>query len=265
MRSKSDDMFKKLRSVMRAEARPASIPDGLRVYAIGDVHGRRDLLDALLERIDADDAQRAPLEPRLIFLGDLIDRGPDSAAVVERAITIADAAPHTCFLMGNHEEVFLKVLGGDLAALKFFCRIGGRETILSYGLTATEYDELDYEGLMAAVLELVPPAHRQFLARFVDMVEIGDYVFVHAGIRPDLPLAEQKPTDLRWIREPFLGSNARHEKMVVHGHTITSQVEVRSNRIGIDTGAYVTGQLTALGFEGERWWPLLADATQLQH
>lgn len=256
-------MFKKLRKVIRPEARAASIPDAMRLYVIGDIHGRLDLLDALLERIDADDAERPPLEPRLIFLGDLIDRGPDSAGVIDRAMTIARVAPQTRFLMGNHEEVFLKVLGGDLAALKFFCRIGGRETILSYGLSVADYDRLDYEALMAVVLDIVPPAHRQFLMQFHDMVEIGDYVFVHAGIRPDRTLADQKPADLRWIREPFLGSSARHEKIVLHGHTITSEVEVRPNRIGIDTGAYVTGKLTALGFEGDRWWPLLADATEL--
>lgn len=256
-------MFKKLRNVMRPEARPASIPDAMRLYVIGDIHGRRDLLDALLERIDADDAARPPVAPHLIFLGDLIDRGPDSAGVIERAMAIASAAPQTRFLMGNHEEVFLKVLGGDLAALKFFCRIGGRETILSYGLTATEYDRLDYDSLMSVVLDIVPATHRQFLARFEDMVELGDYVFVHAGIRPDRALADQKPADLRWIREPFLGSTARHDKIVVHGHTITQDVEVRPNRIGIDTGAYVTGKLTALGFEANRWWPLLADATEM--
>lgn len=256
-------MLKKLRIAVRPGRPSASIPEGRRLYAIGDIHGRLDLLDKLLDQIDEDSDCRSPVETELIFLGDLIDRGPESAGVVERAIEIGRARPSTHFLMGNHEEVFLKVLDGDLAALKLFCRIGGRETILSYGMTDREYASLDYEELLGAVVNIVPEHHRTFLAAFEDMVLVGDYVFVHAGIRPEHPLADQRPGDLRWIRERFLDSTVQHERIVVHGHSIEEHVVMRPNRIGIDTGAYLTGRLTALGLEGSSRWAIATPATEL--
>ncbi len=248
-------MFKLLKKAASRAPR-ASIPDGQRAYAIGDIHGRRDLLDQLIELIQADDAARGPAQQQIIFLGDLVDRGPDSAGVVETAMAVAKALPETRFLMGNHEEVFLLALEGDLRALKMFCRIGGRETILSYGLSEDAYNALDYEELLARLPSLVPDSHRTFMAGFEDMVVLGDYAFVHAGIRPGVPLAEQKQSDLRWIREPFLDHRGTHERIVVHGHSITAEVETTSARIGIDTGAYMSGTLTALGLEGETRWQL---------
>ncbi|MBX9797360.1 metallophosphoesterase [Sphingomonas sp.] len=246
-------MLKLLKKVTSRAPQPG-IPAGQRVYAIGDIHGRRDLLDQLLELIQADDAARGPAQQQLIFLGDLVDRGIDSAAVVERAIEIAGALPETRFLMGNHEEVFLLALAGDLRALKMFCRIGGRETILSYGLSEDAYNALDYEELLERLPALVPAAHRAFLERFEDLVVIGDYAFVHAGIRPGVPLAEQKVADLRWIREPFLDHRQLHERVIVHGHSISEAAELTPARIGIDTGAYMSGVLTALGLEGSARW-----------
>lgn len=247
-------MFNLFRKPMRHVAPKASVPSGQRFYAIGDIHGRLDLLNRLLALIDADDAQRGPADCQLIFLGDLIDRGPESAGVVERARVIAEAAPATRLLMGNHEEVFLKALGGDVQAMRFFCKIGGRETILSYGIAESDYLRFDHEELVAAVQHAVPPSHRDFLASFSDMFVVGDYAFVHAGIRPGLPLAEQRPGDLRWIRDPFLESPEAHECVVIHGHTISDAVDFRANRIGIDTGAHLTGKLTCLGLQGhERW------------
>lgn len=247
-------MFSRLR---RSPAAPrATIPEGVRLYAIGDIHGRLDLLDTLLDMIDADHSQRGEAEPQLIFLGDLIDRGPDSAGVVDRAIELARDLPSTRFLMGNHEEVFLKALDGDDRALRFLCRFGGRETILSYGLDEADYDRLSFEELMPVLIDLVPEAHRDFLASFEDVVVAGDYAFVHAGIRPGVAIDEQKPSDLRWIREQFLDHAGPLDKIIVHGHTITAEVEFRTNRIGIDTGAYASGQLTALVLEGSNRWVL---------
>lgn len=233
----------------------ASIPAGQRVYAVGDIHGRLDLLEELLALIAKDDAGRPPAETRLIFLGDLIDRGPESAGVVERLRGLALQRPSLGLLLGNHEEVFLAALREEKTeALRFFCRIGGRETILSYGISETDYNAMDYGELKEALQARVPESHVKFLEASDDMIEIGSYLFVHAGIRPNVALEEQRPRDLRWIREPFLDHTAPHSHIVVHGHTITPDVEDRGNRIGIDTGAYASGMLTAIGMEGSTRW-----------
>lgn len=235
-----------------------TIPDGRRVYAVGDVHGRLDLLDHLLKLINEDDAARGPAETTLIFLGDLIDRGPQSAGVIERLRGLADGKTEARFLTGNHEEIFLGAIQGDPKALRLFCRVGGRETVLSYGLRASEYEGFDYDQLTHWLQHGIPREHSSFLARFEDMVVIGDYAFVHAGVRPDIPLEEQSTNDLRWIREPFLGYRGQLGKVIVHGHTMTDEVERCRHRIGIDTGAYRSGRLTALGLEGADTWQLQA-------
>lgn len=139
-----------------------------------------------------------------------------------------------------------------------FCRIGGRETIMSYGVDAAEYDRMDYEELHAAMRAHVPAAHQAFLERFEDMVTIGDYAFVHAGVRPGTELTAQRGADLRWIRNPFLDHDRPLEKMVVHGHTISDGLDEQVHRIGVDTGAYETGVLTALGLEGTIRWTVQA-------
>lgn len=248
-------MLKKLFKAHRASATPpAIVPDGQRVYAIGDIHGCADLLDALLTQIAEDDAARGVARTSLIFLGDLVDRGPASAAVIERLRRLAEERPDTHFLLGNHEEVFLEALKGEPKALRMFCRIGGRETILSYGVDADAYDRMDYEELHAVLRTHVPHSHEAFITAFEDMIVIGDYVFVHAGIRPGVELSSQRSADLRWIRNPFLSHDRPLGKIVVHGHTISEELDVQAHRIGVDTGAYETGRLTALGLEGgERW------------
>lgn len=233
-----------------------SLPAGERIYAIGDIHGRLDLLRQLLASIDADDLARGVRNSRIIFLGDLIDRGPQSAEVVARALEARVARPETQFLMGNHEEVFLKAMHGDLKALSFFTRIGGRETILSYGISEEEYRSADYPELFELLRARVPDEHVAFLESFEDLIVAGDYAFVHAGIRPGEALARQKPSDLRWIRNEFLTHRAGFEKIIVHGHTITEEIDVQDNRIGLDTGAYASGKLTAMGFEGADRWTL---------
>lgn len=233
---------------------PAFVPlmePGVRVYAIGDIHGRLDLLDALLSQIDADHAGRPPAERHIVFLGDLIDRGPDSAGVVERVRALCATDRNVHCLMGNHEEILLRALEGEEKALKLFCRIGGRETMLSYGVTAEDYERLDYAEVAETLVAHVPPAHRDFLADLKEILTMGDYVFVHAGIRPGVAIAEQKLAETRWIRDPFLDHRTPLEKMVVHGHTVAHEAEILPHRIGIDTGAYHSDRLTALMLEDE--------------
>lgn len=233
----------------------ASIPAGQRVYAVGDIHGRLDLLDELLARLDADDEARGPAETTLIFLGDLIDRGPQSMQVVKRVMDIKAHHPRTRILLGNHEEVFLQALRGDsVGALRYAIRIGADATIQSYGVTGDEYTKTSMEELFQISKARVPLDHLEFMESFEDMIVIGDYVFVHAGVRPDKPLGQQKIQDLRWIRGDFLDYRGTLEKIVVHGHSIADDVEILPHRIGLDTGAYASGVLTAMGFEGgERW------------
>jgi serine/threonine protein phosphatase 1 len=231
------------------------IPTGERVYAIGDIHGRLDLLDELLGSIDADNDNRAAALTHLIFLGDLIDRGPASAAVVDRVMHLAHSRPHVRVLMGNHEEVFVECLAGNVQALRPFLKMGGAETILSYGVASEDLTSSTFPELSEILLPKVPEPHREFLGALESQIEIGDYLFVHAGIRPATPLDDQNPTDLRWIREPFLNSRIDHGRVVVHGHTITDVPVTQNNRIGIDTGAYESGQLTAIGLESaDRWF-----------
>ena len=196
----------------------------------------------------------------LVFLGDLVDRGPNSAGTVERVRQLAIRRPRIRLLMGNHEEIFLRSIAGDEKALKLFTRIGGRETMLSYGVDPSAYDRMDYDDLALALKTVVPQSHVDFLTGFEDMIFAGDYAFVHAGVRPDVPLGEQHVRDLRWIRDPFIDFGRSLEKVVVHGHTIASQPEFRRHRIGIDTGAYDTGRLTALGLGGTDRWTIEVDS-----
>lgn len=248
-------MFRKLLKPRAFVSAPA-IPSGQRVYAVGDVHGCLDLLDQLLAAIDTDDAEREPAATTLIFLGDLVDRGPDSAGVVERVRQRAGAGVDVRLLLGNHEEIFLAALDGDPKALRLFCRVGGRETALSYGIAAEGYERTSYEDLAVLLADAVPPEHRVFLAGGTDMEVIGDYAFVHAGVNPGRTLEEQRGADLRWIRDPFLDHRKELEKVVVHGHTIADEVEFRPHRIGVDTGAYLSGRLSAVALEGDRTWTI---------
>jgi serine/threonine protein phosphatase 1 len=241
--------------VSRSRPRGFAVPEGIRVYAIGDIHGRLDLLDHLLRIIDEDDAGRGPGRTELIFLGDLVDRGPDSVGVIERLIALGETRP-VRYLMGNHEEVFLRAIGGDLRALRFLIRIGGRETLLSYGISEDEYRGLDYDGLLTLLQERVPPTHVAFLSAFENWIEVGDYLFVHAGLRPGVAVEDQKTSDLCWIREDFLEHRDSFGKMVVHGHSITEEIDERPNRIGIDTGAFASGRLTAIGLDRDQRWYL---------
>ncbi len=233
-----------------APLRHHAVPTGRRIYAIGDVHGRLDCLDALIAQTD-DESTGA----QIILLGDLIDRGPQSRGVVERAMELGSTRG-AVLLMGNHEEVLIKAWEGDAQAARLLHRIGGRATLLSYGVDADAYDRADIDELLMLIATAIPAEHIQFLRRGADQYQVGDYLFVHAGIRPGVELARQAGTDLRWIRDEFLDDARQHDAMIVHGHTVTASPDLRANRIGIDTGAFATGRLTALGLEGTRRWLL---------
>jgi serine/threonine protein phosphatase 1 len=221
-----------------------------RAYAVGDIHGRLDLLDELIVRIE-DDLERKPV-PRafVVFLGDLIDRGPDSRGVVERLMTWRPTVARPVFLMGNHEEILLRVLAGEEEVLASWMQFGGAECVASYGVDPASLARLDEKEAASLLRRHVPAAHIAFIEEFGDTFRFGDYLFVHAGIRPGVPVESQAQRDLRWIRAPFLNDAKSHGFMVVHGHTIVDSVEERSNRIAIDTGAVYSGVLTALVVQG---------------
>ena len=238
--------------VRQPASAPASTPAGTRVYAVGDIHGRLDLFQSLMRAIDRDDARRGPKKTQLVLLGDLIDRGPDSAGVVAMARELAQQRDVT-LIMGNHEEMLLNSYT-KAGILRSFMRHGGHETLLSYGLLPETLTRADNEELQYLLTTAIPAEDRAFLAGFEKMVRVGDYVFVHAGVRPNTPLEMQTGQDCRWIREPFLSHDGDFGGVVVHGHTVTQEPELRANRIGIDTGAFTTGTLTAVGLEGtDRW------------
>ena len=231
---------------------PAATPPGTRIYAVGDIHGRLDLFREIIRSIEADDAKRAPARTSIVLLGDLIDRGPDSAGVVALAREWAEQRAIK-LIMGNHEEMFLDSFTKQ-GVLRSFMRYGGQVTMLSYGISQRALAEADSEELQRLMAEAVPQEDRDFLAGFEKMVRYGDYVFVHAGIRPDMPLERQTGQDCRWIREPFLSHAGDHGSVIVHGHTVTDAPELLPNRIGIDTGAFMSGKLTAIGLEStDRW------------
>ncbi len=220
---------------------------------MGDIHGRLDLLERLLALIAEDAAGSAAPHRHLVFLGDLIDRGPDSRGVVETLRRGPPASPQWCdfrwtVLMGNHEDEMLRFLVDPEGGEDWMAN-GGLETIRSYA--GSEIRRGSLEGLRRALLHALPESHRAFLAGLPLSCTVGDYMMVHAGIRPQVPLDRQARADLLWIRGPFLASDEAHGKMVVHGHTIVTEPEDRANRIAIDTGAYFSGRLTALVAEGD--------------
>lgn len=227
-----------------------SIPAGQRVYAIGDIHGRDDLFAELIDLIRADNAVLPSARVSLILLGDLVDRGPQSAQVVDRAIGLRGEFDELRLLIGNHEECFLAALTGDVRRLRYFMRIGGQATVESYWNSDVRLADATFEEVADKLPPMVPQAHVDFLGNGEDVIVIGDYVFVHAGIRPGVPLERQALADLRWIRDEFLDDGRDHGVMVVHGHTIQDDVDECANRIGIDTGAYKSGVLTAIVLEG---------------
>jgi serine/threonine protein phosphatase 1 len=232
--------------------RPGKIPAGEAVYAIGDVHGRLDLLEDLLTRIRIDANRHAASGRRLIFLGDYIDRGAESRGVVERLLQDPLPGFETVRLMGNHEEAMLAFLDGESDGLDWLA-FGGLETLMSYGVPLRRFPHASdaMAGLRSALAAVVPVAHVDLLRGCLLHYSVGDYVFVHAGVRPGIALGKQAPRDLLWIRDDFLRVRIPLPgRVVVHGHTICDLPQNRENRINIDTGAFVSGRLTCLVLRG---------------
>jgi serine/threonine protein phosphatase 1 len=228
----------------------AKTPPGTRVYAIGDMHGRLDLVDKLhaLIRTDAGDAPGVRV---VVYLGDYVDRGPDSKGLVERLISEPLPLFETVHLKGNHEDLMLEFLeqGGRGAA---WLVNGGDATLRSYGVAApSPYAEEAHPAVRQRLLEEMPARHRGFFDSLRLSYRAGDYLFVHAGVHPAVALDAQDPRDLVWIREPFLESEADFGACVVHGHTIGWAPVIKKNRIGLDTGAYRTGTLSCAVIEGD--------------
>ncbi len=249
---KTVTMLKALQQMLRpANPAPrAAVPEGTRYYVIGDIHGCLDLYEAMIEAIESDDSARPDAKTQIILLGDLVDRGPDSAGVVARTRSWQQERT-VRVLAGNHEEMFLTSFKRP-EALRHFLKHGGRETVLSYGMTREQFNACTLDELFDLLPQIVPQSEREYIAGFEDMIVAGDYLFVHAGIDPARPIDEQKRTDILWIRDRFLNHSGPLDKVVVHGHTICDDVADHGNRIGIDTGAFRSGVLTALVLEGDR-------------
>lgn len=232
----------------------ARTPPGMRLYAIGDVHGCDDLLAEVHAAIE-EELRRRPAEThRIVHVGDYVDRGPKSAAAVARLLRLTEKDARVICLSGNHEDTLIRFLDDPDDWAPTFLGYGGVATMESYGVDAERaYGAGGLEQLRDALASAMPAAHQAFLRNLKLSVRLGDYLFCHAGIRPGVPLDRQTPDDLRWIRGEFLDSGRDHGFVVVHGHTPAERPEVRRNRINIDTGAVFTGRLTCVVLEGTEY------------
>jgi serine/threonine protein phosphatase 1 len=227
------------------------VPDGTRIYAIGDIHGRADLVSNLFSRINAHHSSHPICNALQVFLGDYVDRGPASRQVLDLLVARAQSTP-AVFLKGNHESFFLDFLANP-SILDHWQRLGALETLMSYGLTPTINANARTQAQLSTALDrTLPESHRNFLRNLQTSFTCGDFFFVHAGVRPGVPLDKQSEEDLLWIRYDFLLHEGAFEKVIVHGHTPVTRPEVHPNRINIDTGAYASGQLTCLVLEGSQ-------------
>ncbi|MBW0003960.1 MAG: serine/threonine protein phosphatase [Hyphomicrobiales bacterium] len=232
----------------RAKRRWPTLPEGWRIYAIGDVHGRVDLLDEIFARIDENLARSSAHRAVHVLLGDYVDRGPSSREVLDRLVK-RRRSHHVICLKGNHESYLIDFLHNP-SVLSDWRHFGGLETLRSYGLDPSANpnprEELKLARAFGAAL---PEAHKDVLRKLGASFTCGDFFFAHAGVKPGVPLAQQSENDLLWIRDDFLLSEQDFGKVVVHGHTPVLAPDIRPNRINIDTGAYATGRLTCLMIE----------------
>jgi serine/threonine protein phosphatase 1 len=239
----------KLLASEASRARPC-VPAGRRIYAVGDVHGRADLLFDLFTRIDDDLKARPTADSVQVFLGDYIDRGPYSRQVIDLLIA-RQRRRDVLFLKGNHEYCALQFLS-DPTVLSEWQNIGGLNTLLSYGVMPTRRNDSEsLQKVSTALRQAMPDSHRRFIEDLALSFACGDFFFVHAGVRPGIPLRRQSQQDMLWIRDDFLLHEEDFGMVVVHGHTPIYKPDIRSNRINIDTGAYATGRLTCLVLEGD--------------
>jgi diadenosine tetraphosphatase ApaH/serine/threonine PP2A family protein phosphatase len=239
-----------LNRLLSKERRVPKIPEGMCVYAVGDIHGRMDLLVKVLAQIRTH-AATVGKKNCIVFLGDYVDRGPQSKDVIEHLGHLAWTGWEMVYLRGNHDQAILDFLE-DPSFYRAWREFGAAETLLSYGVRPPRFD--DDEAFAEARNDFAakcPPEHLQFLNTLEYYRVVGDYMFVHAGVRPGIALDRQSPQDLMWIREEFLLSDRQLDKVIVHGHTPTERPIRRSNRIGVDTGAYATGRLTSVVLTGE--------------
>ncbi|MFK3781083.1 metallophosphoesterase family protein [Agrobacterium sp. NPDC089420] len=223
--------------------KPASFP----IYAIGDVHGSLDLLLQAERKILADLAGN-PSPALVVLLGDYVDRGRDSCGVLEHLLQPPPAPLRRIALCGNHEQLFGDFLENPQDNMHWL-DFGGRQTLLSYGVDFDYFlqkGRLRLQPFKDALLGAIPQTHRQLLSNLPICARVGPYIFVHAGLRPGVPLEGQTDEDMLWIREPFLSRGAGLDLIVVHGHTPVTEPETGPQRIGIDTGAFTTGRLTIL-------------------
>ena len=224
----------------------ASAPADTRIYAVGDIHGRADLLSEITARID-DDIRRRPIANAVeVYLGDYIDRGPHSRMVID-LLAVRLVANRAVCLRGNHEAVMEGFLQ-DPAILQYWEPLGGMQTLASYGIELHDDTETAVD-LQRRFLAAFPRAHELFMQCLRNQFSCGDFLFAHAGIRPDIPIEQQDVNDLIWIRNEFLESTLIHERFIVHGHTPVPHPDIRHNRINIDTGAWRTGTLTCIAIE----------------
>ena len=232
---------------------PSSLPVGYRVYAVGDIHGSLVEFEELLHLLQEDDRSRDDARTLLVLLGDLIDRGPASSDVLRLAMAPRGWAEQIA-LMGNHEAALLEALGGNEQMLDLWLLNGGDAALNSWGLQLENYDQQDSALLIEAVRDVIPSDQLSWLRSLKLSLHLGDYFFVHAGIKPGLSLLDQAEHDNLWIRDTFLRSGKDHGAVIVHGHSISPSFEDLPNRIAVDTGAYKTGRLTAVGLEGSKRW-----------
>lgn len=240
--------MKKSRTKKTAKPR---VPEGMLIYAIGDIHGQLHLLNALLKKVSSDAKKIKTRKKVLVFVGDYVDRGPDSAGVINRLVTGLPKGFEVNFLKGNHEAILLKFLKHP-EIIEHWEMNGAGATLASYGIDITDRKSTsgEQETCRDGLLSAMPRAHLAFFKKLSLSASYGDYLFVHAGIRPGVRLKDQSEQDMLWIRKDFLECDDDLGAVVVHGHTPRAEPVVRSNRIGIDTGAWVNGRLTALRLFG---------------
>ena len=238
-----------------ARALPATAP-GERIYAIGDVHGRFDLLHQLMKLIEDDARSRGECATRLVFLGDLIDRGPCSRQLLELVRRAHQELDGVTVLLGNHEDLLLESAYGSASAQRAWLQNGGDATLRSFGIDPCELAKASSDEMAETLFKVIGDRAIAWLDSLPLCFQSGDYFFCHAGIRPKISLEKQQRMDLLWIRTKFLESRRYHGAVIVHGHSEVGEIAFHHNHINVDTAAYRTGVLTAVGLQSTEQWSI---------